>query len=293
MITSMTGYGRGEATKNGKTVTVEIRSVNSRYLEISSNLPKKYMYKENELRDSVKSSVSRGKLTVVLAVESTTADGMQMKINMDTARAYHESLKELRKQLKIKETVKFEHLLQCTEIYGANDINGDDPEETWELISDALHDALGNLNDMRKKEGRELARDLQQRMKSVEKNVEKIEKMSLDKVPQERQRLRERIGKLFESDEIDEQRLEMEIVMLADKLDISEECVRMRSHIKFFLEAMKGRDQAGRKINFLLQEMNREVNTMGSKGNDAQISQTVVEVKEELEKIREQVQNVE
>ncbi len=292
MVTSMTGFGRGEASQANISVVAEVRSVNSRFLEISTGIPKRLNYRENDMRDMIKSKVARGKISVALTIENTNEVSGGL-VNLEIARQYHDSLQEVRKQLKIKETVKFEHLLQYPELFKPAETNGEASDEEWTIIANAIDSALEALNTMRKKEGRELSRDLLKRIKSIEINVGKIEKMTIDRVPQERQRLRERIGKLFESDEIDEQRLEMEIVILADKLDISEECVRIRSHIKFFNEALKSKDQAGRKINFLLQEMNREINTMGAKANDAEISHLVVAVKEDLEKIREQVQNIE
>lgn len=146
---------------------------------------------------------------------------------------------------------------------------------------------------MRKNEGKELAKDIRTRIKTIEERLDRIEERSMQRVPEERERLRARIAQLFESDEIDEQRLQLEILLLADKLDCSEEIVRLRSHIKFFLEALKSTEPVGRQLNFLLQEMHREINTIGSKANDAEISQLVVSVKEELERIREQVQNIE
>jgi uncharacterized protein (TIGR00255 family) len=288
----MTGFGRGEASNEGLAVVVETRSLNSRYLEIAGNLPKRLAHRELDLREIVKNKISRGKLSITISIEDSRTSTTTVKLNTKALQEYYDALMEVRKQLKVKETIKLEHLLQIPDIFAAGEA-GDNSDEEWELISQALGVSLDKLNDMRRKEGRELARDLHNRVKHIEKNMEKIEQLAIERVPQERQRLRERIAKLFESDEIDEQRLEMEIVMMADKLDISEEIVRMRSHIKFYIEALKGNDQAGRTVNFLLQEMHREINTIGSKGNDAAISHIVVAVKEDLERIREQVQNIE
>lgn len=292
MVTSMTGFGRGENSKDGLTAVIETRSLNSRYLEISSNLPKRLAHRELDLREIVRKKISRGKISLNIAVEDTRSTSTTVKLNEKALNEYHAALTEVKKQLKMKETIKLEHILTIPDIFSSTDTNGSTDDE-WDLIAKALGVALDRLNDMRRKEGRELARDLHNRVKDIEKNTEKIEKLAVERVPQERLRLRERIAKLFESDEIDEQRLEMEIVMLADKLDVSEELVRLRSHIKFFIEALKGNDQAGRTINFLLQEMHREINTIGSKANDAAISHIVVAVKEDLERIREQVQNIE
>ncbi|TAE32181.1 MAG: YicC family protein [Candidatus Kapaibacterium sp.] len=294
MITSMTGFGNGEASNNGVSVSVEVRSLNSRFLEIFSNLPKKFYFKEFEMRELVKGKMSRGKLNITVTVEyGANAGASAVKANLQLAEAYYTQLQEVRKQLKLKDAVTLEHVLAMPDIFKNTDTDDDSSEREWQLIVKAMTTALDKLNNMRLQEGRELSRDLFNRMKNIEKNCERVEQIAQERVPQERQKLREKVAKLFENDEIDSQRLEMEIVLLADKLDISEECVRMRSHIKFFLEALKDKEQAGRKINFLLQEMNREVNTMGSKANDATISQVVVGLKEDLERIREQVQNVE
>jgi uncharacterized protein (TIGR00255 family) len=172
---------------------------------------------------------------------------------------------------------------------GGKEIEGDN----WELVAQVVDQAARELDRMRRDEGRELARDLRNRVKMIDDMTDRIEQISRERIPLERQRLRERIAQLFENDEIDEQRLEFEIVLLADKLDITEECVRYRSHSKLFIEAVKGPEPAGRKLGFLLQEMHREITTIGSKSNESEIAHLVVQAKEELEKIREQVQNIE
>ena len=168
-----------------------------------------------------------------------------------------------------------------------------DEEFQTKLLMKAVREAVKNLETMRKREGAQISKDIFTRMKKIQDTVKKIEISGAERIPQEREKLRQRVAQLFESDEYDEQRIQMEMVLLADKLDISEECVRLNSHFKFFHESLKGNDSPGRKINFLLQEMNREINTIGSKINDANISQMVVVVKEELERIREQFQNIE
>lgn len=293
MITSMTGFGKGETTKHGITVSVEARTLNSRFLELYPNLPKKLYHREFELKELIRKKISRGKVTLTIVMEYSSNTPISIvKANLPVAQAYYEQLNEIKKQLKLKDTVRLEDLLRFPEIF-KNTESSETDEKEWQVLVDAVNKALDKMNQMREQEGRELARDLHNRMKTLEKNIEKIEKMAIERIPQERQRLRERVAKIFESDEIDEQRLEMEIVLLADKLDISEECVRMKSHLKFFLEALKSKEQAGRTINFLIQEMHREVNTIGSKSNDATIAHLVVGMKEELEKIREQVQNIE
>ena len=163
----------------------------------------------------------------------------------------------------------------------------------WKLVKTALKDALKGIDKMRTSEGQQISRDIHERVKNIAKSVEKVDAISSKKIPLERERLRQRVAQLFESDDIDERRIQMEIVLIADKLDISEECVRLRSHIKFFNETLKAKEPMGQKLNFLIQEMNREINTIGSKANDTEISQLVVEAKDEMERIREQIKNVE
>ncbi len=293
MIISMTGFGKGEASSNGVSASVEVRTVNSRYLEIFSNLPKKLYQRDFELRELVKKHVSRGKINIGINLEySADSSPTLVKANLQLAKAYYDELQEVKKHLKLKDNVRLEDVLRFSDIF-KNTESSDNDEKEWSVIAQALTTALKRMNDMRTKEGGELARDMRSRVKSLESTLASVEKMASERVPQERQKLREKVAKLFESDEIDEQRLELEIVLLADKLDVAEECVRLKSHIKFFFEALDSKEQTGRTINFLLQEMHREINTIGSKANDAKIAQLVVGMKEELERIREQVQNIE
>ncbi len=291
MFKSMTGFSKAEITEAGISVTVEVKSLNGRYLEVSTRMPRNLQHNELQIREAVRSVLNRGSVNVNVNIEFVDSS-KQFVMNHDLAESCFNDLTELRKRLKIKETVKMEHVLHFSNLFYQKD-NSEDEEMQYKLVEKALKEALKNLDEMRKKEGKEIAKDLNNRVKSIQSTVDKIESLALERVPQERDRLRQRIAQLFESDEIDEQRLQMEIVVLADKLDVSEETVRLNSHIKFFLDAMKAKESAGRKINFLLQEMHREINTIGSKINDANISQLVVGVKEELERIREQVQNIE
>jgi uncharacterized protein (TIGR00255 family) len=293
MITSMTGFGRGEATATGLSVAVEARTVNSRFLEIFSNLPKRLYHRDVEMREIVKRKISRGKINLSISIEYSESASSLVKANLALAEAYYQELQEIKKRLKLKDGVSLDALLRFSGDIFKNTESSDNEEQEWRVIAEALTTALDRMNDMRLQEGRELARDLMERVRLIEKHAATIEGMAKERIPQERQKLREKVAKLFENDDFDQQRLELEIVLLADKLDISEECVRLRSHIKFFIEALKGKEQAGRTINFIVQEMNREINTIGSKANDATISQLVVAMKEEVERIREQIQNVE
>lgn len=292
MISSMTGYGRGEAVSRGITVAVEIRSVNSRFLEISARLPRSLTLRENELKELVRRKVVRGKLSMLVTVERENEGEVPVSVDVTAARAYYRLLRDLRKAVNIREAVRLEHLLHFPEVMQQHEVQDADEAE-WSGVQEALGLALDDLNAMRRKEGSQLEQDLRSRIALLSQWIERIEKLSSEQVPRERVRLRERISQLLENEHIDEGRLELELALLADRLDVTEECVRFRSHNKFFLEAFEASEPAGRKLNFLVQEMNREANTIGSKSSATEIAHLVVSIKEELEKIREQLQNIE
>lgn len=291
MILSMTGFSKAEINRKGLKVTVEIRSVNGRGLDVNLRSPRSMGDKEFEIRDRVKKMISRGNVNINITSEAD-ATNKDFNINIELAKGIKAELDECRKQLKIKETVKFDHLLQFSNYFTQKEIEVDANHE-WSLTKDALSKALKVLVDMRKKEGTNIARDINNRIKNVHDLIKSIEDDETDRIPREREKIRQRVAQVFDNDEIDESRLQMEMVLLADKLDISEECVRMHSHVKLFFETMKEKQSNGRKLNFILQEMLRETNTIGSKCNDATIGHKVVSIKEELERVREQVQNVE
>lgn len=288
----MTGYGRGEERGRLYTVTTEVRSVNNRFLEVSLRAPKLISLREQEIKDEVRRFLSRGKVNISITLESQDDGAVPIKVNVASARAYYQLLNELRKALQLRESVKIDHLLHFSEIFDANSDNGL-PDEEWEAVIRSLEEALRELHTMRKNEGAELEADMRKRIDKIDESINYVEKKSLERVPKERERLRERVRQVLQSNEIDEQRIELELVLLSDKLDVTEECVRLRSHLKYFKDALESSEPSGRKLNFLIQEIHREVNTIGAKASDAEISQMVVEVKEEIEKIREQIQNIE
>jgi uncharacterized protein (TIGR00255 family) len=293
MILSMTGFGRGEATKNSTTATSEVRSVNSRYLEVTTRLPRTVVLRENDIKELIRTKFVRGKINITVSIISENGGGSPLRVNKGAAKLYYSLLNDLRKVVKIQEKISLTHLLQFPDVL---EINGLDKgaESEWTLVKKSLINALDEAFKMRELEGNELSKDLRQRIKSIESRIVKIEKLSGERVPEARSRLEERLRELLSDQSvIDERRLEMEIALMADKLDVTEECVRFRSHNKFFLSALNDAESPGRKLNFLTQEMNREANTMGAKADDSAISHLVVEIKEELEKIREQLQNIE
>jgi len=293
LIASMTGFGRAEVAKGGITATIEVRGVNSRYLDVTTRLPRLLSQREKDIKEIVRSCVNRGSLIVSVTVEDETDNIAPVKVNKAAAKAYVKLLNDLRKTVKISEKVKLEHVLKFSEVFEVPREEQSDEHE-WTVVEQALRAALENFNTMRRNEGAELAKDLQRRIEAMGQTVETIEHLSRQRIPEERKRLQERISQLVDDKAvIDQNRLELEIALLADKLDVTEECVRFRSHTKFFLETILLPESGGRKLNFLVQEINREANTIGSKTNDSEIAHMVVQIKEEVEKIREQLQNIE
>jgi uncharacterized protein (TIGR00255 family) len=293
VVASMTGFGRAEVNKNGITVSTEVRSVNSRYLDLTLRLPRNYSQREKEMKDIVRSYLNRGNLNITVKIEYDSNDVVPLKVNKAAAKSYYKLLNEIRKAVKLQERVKLEHLLTFSDVLEPVDEEETDETE-WELVQESVRQALESLNAMRSQEGSEHAADLEKRIRWMDETLNEVEKLSKERIPEERKNLHERIAALVEDKfVIDQNRLELEIALLVDKLDVTEECVRYRSHNKYFLEALNKNEAAGRKLNFLVQEMNREANTIGSKSSDAVIAHMIVGLKEELEKIREQLQNIE
>jgi len=293
MISSMTGYGRGEVNEDHTTVSVEIRTVNSRYLEVSTRLPRTIALRENEVKELVRTKFARGKVNIAIIIEHENTNEIPLKINASAAKAYHKLLETLRKEVNIDEEITLDHLLKFPEVLEIDEFESGDERE-WAMVQRALLKALEETAVMRRREGGELMNDLAARVNDIGATLDEIQLMAKDRVPQERTRMQERLLELLaDKSVIDQQRLELELALYADKLDVTEECVRFRSHNKFFLEALTGEEAAGRKLNFLVQEMNREANTIGAKANNSEIAHRVVQIKEELEKIREQLQNIE
>lgn len=293
MISSMTGYGRGEVSKNRTTVAVEVRTVNSRYMEVSLRCPGSLSLRENEIKEVIRKGLTRGKINVSITVTRGSDSDAPLRINPQAAKSYHALLTSLKKSLKLAGEVTIDQLLKFPEVLESDGF-GDVDEAEWALTQQAVAKAIEQTAKMRMKEGAELRKDLLARLKFIEKKISEIEKRGALRVPEAKERLGRRLAELLDDRSVlDEKRLEIELAIYADRLDMTEESVRFRSHVTFFRKAIDEEETPGRKLNFLVQEMNREVNTMGSKANDAVIAQTVVVVKEELEKIREQLQNIE
>jgi len=287
----MTGYGKGVAENDNFSVELEVKSVNSRFLDIYLKLPNSLMNREYEIREIIKGKISRGKLSVILNLKNTgIADGLPV-IDKDKLKAYLAMLKEVKKVSKITEKLKLEHVFYNRDLFLQND--KDYGEEVFKLIRNALESALDNLKKMRRNEGKELAKDLKRRIKTIDEKVTEIQNESVNSANNYFEKLKERMKSLVEDVAAYSDRLELELALIADKSEITEECVRLRSHLKFFLESMDKDEEPGRKLNFLCQEMNREANTISAKTISTAITHNSVLIKEEIEKIREQIQNIE
>ena len=292
MIASMTGYGQNQLERESVTLTVEIRTVNSRFLDIQVRLPRFLQSLEPRVKDLVQEVVHRGKVSLFLTWEAPAEEAIRFTLDPDAAKAVHTILMELRDALGLADDIRMDHLMAFSEIFRQEKQEWD-MDKAWGLVKEAVENALGDLQNTRLQEGEQLHGDITKRIDRLDEIIAEIEGLYPQRVERVREQLREKISALIDSPEVDEQRLAMEVALLAERTDITEECVRFRSHNKLFLSALDGSAPVGRKLTFLLQEMNREANTMGSKASDAQVAHRVVEIKEEIERIREQVQNVE
>ncbi len=291
-IRSMTGLGVGEVHENGVMCTVEIRAVNNRFLEISTRLPQSLNQHEQEMRDYVRSRIDRGKLYINIIIQQVNGNPLGLRVIPDKARSIRNLLTELKKETGVEEPLTLDHFLKFSEIFEPSE-NGKPDDHLWQQVKHALDQALENLNAMRLKEGSSLTDDLVQRIKQLGECVDAVERIAADNLRDKHQKMVERVGTLVDQYPLHEDRLYTEIAILSDRLDVTEECVRLKSHNQLFLETLGSDKPVGKKLTFLLQEMNREVNTISSKASSVEISHLVVEMKEEIEKLREQVQNLE
>jgi uncharacterized protein (TIGR00255 family) len=292
MISSMTGFGRAQISRDGIDVSVEIKSLNSRFLEINLKLPAIVQPKEFEIKELIRRRISRGKITVTIDFKVNPSVQSPIKVNFDFVGAYVKALRELKRKFKVKGEIKLEHLLSLPNIFDVNSF--DISEEQWEILKEGIEKALENLIESRCKEGEQLAEDIEKRVKMISEKVDLIRKLSEENLRERQKKLREKVHEIFSDVEFDRNRLEAELLILADKLDVTEECIRLKSHVNVFLEVMKSDDVAvGKRLNFILQEMLREATTIGAKTDDVEVTYLVVVIKEEIEKIREQLQNVE
>jgi uncharacterized protein (TIGR00255 family) len=293
MIKSMTGYARVEKTNKGFMVIFEIRSYNSRHLDIVLRVPHGYHLLEDKIRSLIAKRVTRGHIEAKVQIKNDFDEGYDYEINMPKAKAYHDALRRLKNDFNLDPEISVDLLAREDGVIMPTERNRN-IEADLPAIEDCINNAIDDLDAMRRKEGDFIAKDFHGRLNFIEQSIEKIEKESDNLLSYYQERLKERISVLTKGvAEIEPVRIAQEAAFLADKSDISEEILRAKSHIKQFRDTIDSDESAGRKLNFLLQEFNREFNTMGSKVQSANISHMIVEVKSELEKIREQLQNVE
>ncbi|MDR3609541.1 MAG: YicC family protein [Ignavibacteriaceae bacterium] len=291
MLMSMTGYGKGSAGNSKLSAEVEVKSVNSRYLDISLKLPSSLSNKEYELRELIKSKVKRGKLAVFVQIKTGEVSEGETTIDKDKLKGFISLIKEIKKSAKLTDKIKLENLISNRDLFLSE--NTKFTEIEFVHVIKALNDALDQLIVMKKNEGKELAKDLRKRIGIIGDKVEEVENESSESKLEYFEKLKERIKLLIQDITPYSDRLELELAIIADRAEITEECVRLRSHLKFFLDSIDNGEEPGRKINFLCQEMNREANTISSKSISTDITHNMVLVKEEIEKIREQIQNIE
>jgi len=289
---SMTGFGRAEAKNDRYELAAEIRNLNNRYLEIGLRLPKSLAAYEFSLKDIVKKYVLRGKVTVTITFKDVLNLTENFSLKKESVRFYRMILEQITEEAGLSDPIKLEHLLQFKELLEPDDLELKD-EELEKTLNALLEEALIDLNHMRRAEGENIATDLQQRIDSIEQKVAEMARKGSENPRQELEKLSTRLEDLIHSGEINRDRLELELALISDRVDISEECTRMQSHIKLFREVLGTGGEIGKKLTFILQEMQRESNTIGSKTTDISIAHGVIQLKEEIEKIREQVQNLE
>lgn len=290
----MTGYGRGECAQEGFKVTVELSSVNRKQSEIAVNLPRELEVLEAQIRDEVNRRIARGRLTTRVSLHAAeTREAARVHLNRPLARAYVQELGKLAKELHLEGSVSLDLLMRAPGVLQTNEELAD-AEDFWPAVQKALRQALDMLVKMREREGSHLKKDLSNRIALMRRSVSRVQKQAPQVQERYRQQLLERIKAAgLETPEIEEERLVKEVIFFADRSDISEELTRLESHFTQYDDCLKKDEPVGRTLDFLAQEMNREINTIGSKANDSLISREVVVLKTELEKFREQVQNVE
>lgn len=292
MVRSMTGFGRAKTSENGLNITVELKSVNHRYFEFTSRLPKGYMFLDEKLKSFCQQKISRGKLEAAVIIEDNSEGAAIVEVNATYADAYLAAIKNMAQRYHIKNDVKMSSLVTNPELFTVKKQTL--PEETvTEAVLKTAKEAMESFISMREAEGERLKKDVKTRTDFILERVAFVEERSPETVKAYREKLEQKIKELIGDVQVDEQRLLTETAIFADKVAVAEETVRLKSHIKQFCSLLDSDEPIGRKLDFIVQEMNREANTIGSKAQDIEIAHTVVDIKSEIEKIREQIQNIE
>ena len=292
MVKSMTGYGRAEETVNGCTITVELRSVNNRYLDCNVRIPRLYLFAEDAIKTRVQNTISRGKVDVFVTLDNAGAEKVQVSVNRPVADGYYAALRQLAEIYGLEGDISVSLLSRFPEVLLAEKAE-EDVEQMAKDICSVLDRALSDFDQMRTREGERLREDILSRAAVIEEKVGLVEERSPQTVSEYRSRLEARMNEVLANTQIDPARILTEAAIFADKVAVDEETVRLRSHIGQLREMLDKGGATGRKLDFLIQEFNREANTIGSKCSDIEIARHVVDIKAEIEKIREQVQNIE
>jgi len=289
MLKSMTGFGLASSEYNQKKINVEIRSLNSKFLELNIKLPKTYSDKESIIRNDCVKFIERGKANVSIGFEQNAIED-QRQINKDLFHSYYNQLKSLADELSVNNTDIFRSVISIPEVFNTQEQNTNDEE--WKIIHHTFLQAIENFNQFRIDEGNTLAIDLVKRIESILNGISEVEKFEGNRVPQIKEKLNQLLADQVGVENVDQNRLEQELIYYIEKFDITEEKIRLSSHCNYFLDVMKEKEANGKKLGFISQEIGREINTMGSKANDANIQKIVVGMKDELEKIKEQLLNI-
>ena len=292
MIRSMTGYGSAELERDGQRLAAEIRSVNHRFCEVSIRAPKLVSLFEDQIRQLICDRFSRGKFNLSVTWSGAGETGEVLKVNEVVADRYVKLMDQLKSRYGLDSGLDVRTLAALPDVFTWEHSDLSD-EQTWALLKTVIEKACDNMNTMKGREGTALAKDLESRLRIVREQLDQVAERAPMRPQEAREKLVSRLKPLLADVEMDPVRIAQEVALMADRLDCTEECVRLAAHLEQFKHLIDGAELAGRKLNFLLQEMNREANTIGSKGNDVEIARAVIVIKEELERLREQVQNVE
>jgi len=294
MIRSMTGFGRGHASTEGASATVEIQSTNKRHLNVFVHLPDPLPEAESDVRMRMKEAFERGQFDVNVSADLKGTKPLPVDVDADAAMHHKRRLEQLAAAAQIEEPIRLEHLMEFEDLFaGEEEREAAKIQRAWPAVAEALDAAIQDLQEMREQEGAALRDDLEQRTRAIDAHLDAIEERAPTRVKERQAQLRGRLEELVNDEHLDPDRLETEIALLADKLDVTEECVRLHSHLEMFRDALDADEPSGRKLKFVTQEIHREANTIGAKADDETISRHAVEMKEEIEKIKEQIRNVE
>lgn len=288
----MTGFGRCLESVDGKTIIVEIKSVNHRYFEFSSRVPRSCGYLDEKLKSFIQGKVSRGKIDVGVSIQSDSVSDEKIEVNSEVAKGYITALRSANEELGLEDDLTLSRIMRLPDIFDVKKIE-EDEETVWNEVKSVAEKALERFIAMREAEGEKMREDILSRLDYITGLVEKIEKKSPETTEKYRKKLFDKISEVLKDTNVDEQRILTEAAIFSEKTAVDEETVRLRSHINQCREMLSMNEAVGRKLDFLIQEFNREANTIGSKCQDIEITKVVVDLKSEIEKIREQVQNIE